>query len=347
MGTDEASTVSSDTAPRRRGFLSSAIISFFFTAFAGFLWIGRGRLALLYLGVAGGLLIAGFVAVLSGLLDLGPPVPSEFPAAVFPNPYSDIAALAVSIASVLLVLAFIPTSEPTRWYSRGWMVLPAALAFFGTIAIAALLVRTLAFHPFSIVSSSMAPGMVAGDYVAASKWPYGYSRHSLPFSAISFDGRVLEKAPERGDLIVFKYPRDVSLDYVERVIGLPGERIQMIGGVVHVDGRPINRVQAGLIDDEELTGSPEAVAVYRETLPNGVSYDTLDRGADGPLDNTREIVVADGMVFVLGDNRDNSADSRVWGLVPFENLVGRVDRIFWNSRGTPIGDRSTRIEQGR
>jgi signal peptidase I len=199
--------------------------------------------------------------------------------------------------------------------------------------IIALVIRTLLFQPFSIPSGSMKGTLLVGDYLFVSQFSYGYSRYSLLGSLPLFSGRIFGSMPERGDVVVFRLPRDNSIDYIKRVIGLPGDRIQMIDGRLHINGVAVERERAGdFIDDD--TG--ERVRRWRETLPNGVSYLTLDLQDDGMLDNTGEYVVPPGHLFMMGDNRDDSVDSRVpsgVGYVPFENLVGKAQMIFFS-----IGD---------
>lgn len=197
----------------------------------------------------------------------------------------------------------------------------------------ALVIRTFLFQPFSIPSGSMRPTLLEGDYLFVTKWAYGYSRHSLPFSPDLFQGRIWDAAPERGDVAVFKYPPNPALDYIKRVIGLPGDRIQMREGQLYINGDPVGRQKTGQIDNPDITEVNRPVDVYRETLPNGVSYDTLDVTPNGISDNTREFVVPAGHYFMMGDNRDNSADSRVFGFVPEENLVGRANIIFFSISG--------------
>ncbi|MEQ8295412.1 MAG: signal peptidase I [Nitratireductor sp.] len=197
----------------------------------------------------------------------------------------------------------------------------------------ALVIRTFLFQPFSIPSGSMRPTLLEGDYLFVTKWAYGYSRHSLPFSPDLFEGRIWDAAPERGDVAVFKYPPNPALDYIKRVIGLPGDRIQMREGQLYINGEPVGRQKTGQIDNPDITEVNRPVDVYRETLPNGVSYDTLDVTPNGISDNTREFVVPAGHYFMMGDNRDNSADSRVFGFVPEENLVGRANIIFFSISG--------------
>ena len=195
----------------------------------------------------------------------------------------------------------------------------------------ALVIRTLLFQPFSIPSGSMRPTLLEGDYLFVTKWAYGYSRHSLPFSPDIFSGRIWGAEPERGDVAVFKFPPNPSLDYIKRVIGLPGDRVQVIDGVLNINGAPVQREKTGTIDNPDITESNGPVDVYRETLPNGVSYDTLDLTQNGLGDNTREFLVPEGHYFMMGDNRDNSTDSRFSvGFVPAENLVGRANIIFFS-----------------
>ena len=198
----------------------------------------------------------------------------------------------------------------------------------------ALVIRTLLFQPFSIPSGSMRPTLLEGDYLFVTKWAYGYSHHSLPFSPKLFSGRIWGSEPERGDVVVFKFPPNPSLDYIKRVIGLPGDRIQMRQGQLFINDEPVPREKVGQIDDPDVTEVDRPVDVYRETLPNGVTYDTLDLSSNSIGDDTREFVVPNGHYFMMGDNRDNSADSRFSvGFVPYENLVGRANIIFFSIAG--------------
>lgn len=195
----------------------------------------------------------------------------------------------------------------------------------------ALVIRTLLFQPFSIPSGSMRPTLLEGDYLFVTKWAYGYSRYSLPLSPNLFSGRVFGSDPERGDVVVFKFPPNPALDYIKRVVGLPGDRIQMKEGALFINGTAVPREKVGQIDNPDITEVNRPVDVYRETLPNGVSYDTLDLTPDSIGDNTREFVVPEGHFFMMGDNRDNSTDSRFnVGFVPGENLVGRANIIFFS-----------------
>ncbi|MGN6469972.1 MAG: signal peptidase I [Rhizobiaceae bacterium] len=198
----------------------------------------------------------------------------------------------------------------------------------------ALVIRTFLFQPFSIPSGSMRPTLLEGDYLFVTKWAYGYSKYSLPLAPDIFSGRIWGSPPKRGDVVVFKFPPDPSLDYIKRVIGLPGDHIQMKHDELYINGVVVPRKKVGQIDNPDITEVDRPVDVYRETLPNGVSYDTLDLTQNGLGDDTREFVVPPRHYFMMGDNRDNSSDSRfAVGYVPAENLVGRANIIFFSIAG--------------
>ncbi len=193
----------------------------------------------------------------------------------------------------------------------------------------AVVLRTVFFQPFSIPSGSMKETLLVGDYLFVSKFSYGYSRYSLPFAPDLFSGRIWSSEPKRGDIAVFKFPPNPNIDYIKRVVGLPGDKIQMIDSVLHINGEPVKRERAGLFTDDE-TG--QIVQSYKETLPNGVTYTTLDVNLSS-TDNTRIFEVPEGHYFTMGDNRDNSSDSRLGvGFVPFENFVGKAQIVFFSIR---------------
>ena len=200
--------------------------------------------------------------------------------------------------------------------------------------ILAVLIRSILFQPFSIPSGSMRPTLLEGDYLFVTKWAYGYSKHSLPFSPDIYDGRIWGSEPTLGDVAVFKYPPDPSLDYIKRVVGLPGDTVQMKGGQLFINGEAVKREKVGTIDDIDITEESRPVDVYQETLPNGVTYRTLDLRQGTVGDDTREFTVPEDHFFAMGDNRDNSADSRfAVGFVPMENLVGRANYVFFSIAG--------------
>ncbi len=198
----------------------------------------------------------------------------------------------------------------------------------------ALVIRTLFFQPFSIPSGSMRPTLLEGDYLFVTKWAYGYSKYSLPFSPDIFSGRIWGGSPERGDVAVFKLPPNPSLDYIKRVIGLPGDTIQVRDGQLFINDEPVQRELVGHVDNPDITEVNRPVEVWRETLPNGISYETLNLTNNSIGDNTEEYVVPPNHYFMMGDNRDNSTDSRFSvGYVPYENLVGRANIIFFSIAG--------------
>ncbi len=201
----------------------------------------------------------------------------------------------------------------------------------------ATLVRTFLYEPFNIPSGSMIPTLLVGDYLFVSKFSYGYSRYSFPFGFGLYGGRVWSSEPKRGDVAVFKLPRDNETDYIKRIVGLPGDRIQVRGGVLYINDEAVMRERREDFVQVDRFGNRTRTVQYRETLPNGVSYFVLDRVPNGGLDNTDVYHVPEGHYFAMGDNRDNSLDSRVAssvGYIPVENLVGRAEVLFFSTDGT-------------
>ncbi|VIO75235.1 Signal peptidase I [Bradyrhizobium ivorense] len=200
----------------------------------------------------------------------------------------------------------------------------------------ALVIRTFLFQPFNIPSGSMKATLLVGDYLFVSKYSYGYSHYSIPFSPNLFSGRIFGSEPNRGDIVVFRLPRDDSTDYIKRVVGLPGDRIEVRHGMLYINDEPVKRERLSDYVGEDPCGSADAtsrVKRWKETLPNGVSYDTLDCTDNSYMDNTNVYTVPPGNFFMMGDNRDNSTDSRFLsqvGYVPFENIIGRAQMIFFS-----------------
>jgi signal peptidase I len=237
----------------------------------------------------------------------------------------------------------------------------AALARALRLALVAVLValglRSCVYEPFNIPSESMLPRLMVGDYLFVAKWPYGYSRYSLPLGLPLFEGRIGGALPERGDVIVFKTPRDNRTDYIKRVIALPGDTVAMQGGQVILNGQPLPqaRIQAFALppgtkgcDTPPVPRGGCPYPAFAETLPGGQRYAIIDQVSGDIRDDMAPVTVPDGHVFVLGDNRDDSADSRFHiseggvGLVPVANIIGRADRIFFS---LDPGNRSLRPER--
>ncbi|WP_245953865.1 signal peptidase I [Parasphingopyxis lamellibrachiae] len=247
-----------------------------------------------------------------------------------------------------------PPGQPYRRTLFGWV------RFIVSLAILAILVRSLVIAPFNIPSRSMTPTMLVGDYLFVAKWPYGYSRYSFPFAPEFIHGRIGNGRPDRGEIVVFRSPAVPASSYIKRVIGLPGDRVQMIAGELHLNGEAVARETAPVfaepVDDagtcasepgsnSRLESADDGSLVcytprYRETLPGGRSYLVLDAG-DSTADTTQEFIVPAGHYFLMGDDRDRSADSRFpavpgggIGFVPEENIIGRALVIFWSTDGS-------------
>ena len=215
----------------------------------------------------------------------------------------------------------------------------------------AIFVRVFFYQPFNIPSGSMKKTLLVGDYLFVSKLSYGYSNYTFPhrvdlsmlgLSWINFpilpqklfEGRLFGTPPKRGDVAVFKLPRDNSTDYIKRVIGLPGDEIQMRSGVLYINGKEIPKKPVGSFVTREDETGVRKIPVFEETLPEGRTYQVLDSEPNGPFDNTDVFKVPAGHYFMMGDNRDNSLDSRApWnvGYVPFENFIGRAEVIFFSA----------------
>ena len=243
-----------------------------------------------------------------------------------------------------------PMSEPARLKSEEFEVaskrakeggLWDTIKVIAQALLIALVIRTVLFQPFNIPSGSLIPTLLVGDYLFVSKYSYGYSHFSLPsfLDRIpeAMPGRIFASQPKRGDVIVFKLPRDGETDYIKRLIGLPGDKIQMIHGRLYINGAIVERTPLPPYAMTDRFGRQGDVTHYEETLPGGVKHEIVELENDnGPLDNTEVFEVPPGNYFMMGDNRDNSLDSRVSpqqegvGYVPFDNLIGRAEVIFFS-----------------
>jgi signal peptidase I len=202
------------------------------------------------------------------------------------------------------------------------------------IVLAVFVAKGALAEPFYVPSGSMEPTLMIGDALLASKYPYGYGTASLPIQInLPETGRVFGETPKLGDVVVFRWPGDSSQAWVKRVVGLPGDRIQMRQGQLFINDHPASLKPDGVGEAEDDNGGEERASRYVETLPNGVSHLIFKLRDNGRLDNTPEVTVPAGHLFVMGDNRDNSADSRVpvrdggVGMLPIDNLIGRADAV--------------------
>jgi signal peptidase I len=219
---------------------------------------------------------------------------------------------------------------------ESWGELAKTVIYAGLIAV---VIRTFLFQPFNIPSASMEATLLVGDYLFVEKFSYGYSRYTFPFGGWPFGdsmhGRFMAgSGPTRGDVIVFKYPQDNSTDFIKRLIGMPGDTIQMKESRLYINGKIVPRRRVADYV-EKVDGEDHHVPQYEETLPGGKTYLTLDRDPEGPLDNTEVFTVPAGHYFMMGDNRDNSDDSRqAVGYVPAENLEGKAMIRFFSTDGS-------------
>jgi signal peptidase I len=286
------------------------------------LWMGKWKLAIAYV-----LASAFAVSVPIILAQTGIVGPFSFPG--FDGVMTlRISAFLISIIGLFHAYRLNASPQPRSVYSRWYIALPAPAALLVAFA---FLVRTFLFQPFNIPSESSIPNQMVGDYVFVSKFAYKYGGN-----------------PRAGDIAVFKYPADPRIDYIKRVVGLPGDKIQMINGVLNINGAPVKMEEVHLpplVTSEGLLAYHGIRKFYRETLPNGRSYVIADMG-ETQQDNTEVYVVPKGRYFTMGDNRDNTQDSRFLdkvGYVPRENFVGPVVSLFWNSNGLALSGRPEEV----
>jgi signal peptidase I len=206
----------------------------------------------------------------------------------------------------------------------------------------ALVIRTFVFQPFNIPSGSLIPTLLVGDYLFVSKYAYGYSKHSFPFDAVPLTGRVWSAEPKRGDIIVFRNDRDQNKDYIKRLIGLPGDTVQMIRGRLYINGTIVEREAIEPFTTDRPWGDERKVPQYTEKLPDGPTHRIIEVNGDeaGLADNTAAETVPAGHYFFMGDNRDSSQDSRFQnvGMVPFDRLIGRAEVIWFSIRWSCEGE---------
>lgn len=272
--------------------------------------------------------------------DADEPAPVETPADAIPEPLTAVPPAELpaepppaTVPPIVERTTAVPPRKKRREGDSLWELVKTVVY----AVLIAVVFRTVLFQPFNIPSGSMENTLLIGDYLFITKFSYGYSLYSLPWGYwvrrhVDLPGRILASEPERGDIVVFKYPPDNKTDFIKRLVGLPGDRIQVKDGVLFINDKPVPKVRVADYVETDEYGNTRNVPRYKETLPDGgPSYYVLDRYPDGAMDNTDVFVVPPGHYFMMGDNRDNSDDSRGHvGMVPFENLEGRA-RFIWFS----------------
>jgi signal peptidase I len=301
---------------------ATVIIFLLLGPFIGMLYLGRGRMALGYF----------FAGIPAAAL---PYIAAHFGAPIAPGL---LLIWPLHIAGAVHGYAIIKRTaggRPGALFAKWYVIITLGIILPMVLAHA---IRSFLWEPFSIPSGGMRPTLVVGDYLWVSKSTFGYSGFSLSFAPPLFSGRIFGREPERGDIVVFRLPTDESVDYIKRIIGLPGDQIQLRQGLLYINGSLVARERVGTDRD----GRGWEIARFAETLPNGRRHLILEQSDDIPADNTRVYEVPAGHYFTLGDNRDGSLDSRFpeVGYIPYENLVGRFEVVFWNSV-----DRKIRFER--
>ncbi len=206
---------------------------------------------------------------------------------------------------------------------------------FKTLMVAgsiAIIFRSIFFEPFNIPSGSMIPTLLVGDYLFVSKYSYGYSKYSFPFGVVPIDDRLLDENPKRGDVIVFRKPGDESIDYIKRLIGLPGDTVQVRNGILLVNNKEAKRLKTNMGKMKNIFGQEKVFIEYKEKFENTNFHKIIESSDSDPFDNTIEFIVPENNFFFMGDNRDNSRDSRTSevGFVPKKNLIGKAQIIFFS-----------------
>ncbi len=281
------------------------------------LYLGRGRLAICYQLSLAVVLTALIMGIHHGAIGVG-----------FQSGMMISLALVYGIGFVhsLLVARRVQGEKSPVWFARWYWVFLLAILLPTAISSS---IRWFLWEPFDLPSGSMKPALQVGDMVYVSKYTYGFSPYSTPFNLGIVPLPPFGDEPARGDIAVFKHPSDTGTDYIKRIIGLPGDRIQMVDGVLQINGQAVTR-RAVESAPEDIGYYGEKLQRYIEILPGGISYPILEESDNGIDDNTRLFEVPENHYFALGDNRDNSRDSRIFGSIPKENLVGRLSLIFWN-----------------
>ena len=310
--------------------IPSLYLSAIFLSWSGRIFGGRTSLADMRTVYAWGMapLSVGLLVYLVTLVALRLFAGGSVPSAVMLT--LGVFAVVTAVWTFITILAMLKRAQAFGWWRAAFNL---AAASFLAVLLFRVPMKAFLFQSFNIPAASMVPTLLVGDHIFVSKYAYGYTHFSLPFSPPLFAGRIFPVEPQRGDVVVFRHPKDTATDYVKRVVGLPGDRIQMKDGVLIINGVPVKRERVEDFVDDEGT---EPVRRWRETLPDGISYFALDLQDDSFLDNTDVYTVPAGHYFMLGDNLDNSVDSRIpvqsrgLGYVPFENLIGRVEMIYFS-----------------